>query len=164
MGIDVINLPVEEWMFFITVPYACVFIYECLIAYVHWEWKDRWNTPIVIALVIVLSTIAILFRDRLYTFVTFTSLAAFYIFLLLRKVPQYMGRFFQAYLIHLIPFFVINGVLTSLPVVIYNDGENLGLRLGTIPVEDTMYSMLLLLLNIHIYEYLKQRFSLTSSH
>ena len=34
VGIYLFNLPLEEVLFFITVPYACVFIYECLNAYI----------------------------------------------------------------------------------------------------------------------------------
>ena len=68
-----------------------------------------------------------------------------------------LGRFYAAYLVHLIPFLLVNGVLTALPIVWYNNDQNLSLRIGTIPIEDTMYSMLLLLLNITIYEWLKMK-------
>ena len=30
LGINMIGMPVEEWLFFIVVPYCCVFIYEVL--------------------------------------------------------------------------------------------------------------------------------------
>jgi hypothetical protein len=48
----------------------------------------------------------------------------------------------------------VNGVLTALPVVIYNDLENIHTRLFTIPVEDTLYFMTLFLMNVSLYEYL----------
>ncbi|MGN6477917.1 MAG: lycopene cyclase domain-containing protein, partial [Flavipsychrobacter sp.] len=51
----------------------------------------------------------------------------------------------------------VNGLLTSLPVVIYNDTENLGVRMYTIPVEDTFYGLFLLLGNITIMEWAKHR-------
>lgn len=155
IGVNLINLPLEEWLFFFTVPYACVFIYECLISYISWEWKTIYNQYICALWLVLLWGAGIIFFDRMYTAVTFLSLGTVLGIMLLKGIPAYMGRFFQAYIVHLLPFFLINGILTALPVVIYNDLENMGFRLGTIPVEDTMYSMLLLLLNIHFYEFFK---------
>ena len=57
----------------------------------------------------------------------------------------------------LIPFLIVNGFLTAIPVVLYNDAENLNLRIYTIPFEDIFYGMLLVLMNIVIYEKLKNR-------
>ena len=65
------------------------------------------------------------------------------------------------YFVTLIPFFIVNGLLTGsfIPeeVVYYNDAENLGIRLGTIPIEDTVYGLLMLLMNVTWYEYFKSR-------
>jgi lycopene cyclase domain-containing protein len=54
----------------------------------------------------------------------------------------------------LIPFSIINGILTGSfidqPVVYYNDAENLGIRLGTIPIEDIGYAFSMLLMSLVI--------------
>ncbi len=72
-----------------------------------------------------------------------------------------MSRFYFSYLIILIPFFIVNGILTGSfiegEVVWYNNAENLGIRLGTIPFEDVFYGMLMLLINIAFFEWLKRR-------
>jgi len=74
--------------------------------------------------------------------------------------PRFMGRFYLSYAVILIPFFIINGILTGSwidgEVVWYNNHENLNVRIGTIPVEDIFYGMLLIWLNVAVYEYLKQ--------
>jgi len=56
----------------------------------------------------------------------------------------------------MIPFLIINGVLTAMPVLIYNESEIIGIRIYTIPVEDVFYGMLLYLSVLTIYEGLKQ--------
>jgi lycopene cyclase domain-containing protein len=62
----------------------------------------------------------------------------------------------------LIPFFIVNGVLTGSwidnQVVWYNDAENLGIRMGTIPVEDSIYAYSMILMNLYYFEYLCSRF------
>ena len=156
VGIYIINLPLEEWLFFITVPYACVFIYACLNAYLpdYLSKPSKYITP---TLIVALLILAAANYTRTYTVVTFTFTAIFLGIYMAFFKNRLGGRFWMAYLVHLVPFFIINGFLTSLPVVIYNDAENLGIRVGTVPIEDTIYSMLLLLMNIGIMEWRQQK-------
>lgn len=71
-----------------------------------------------------------------------------------------MGRFYVAFGVILIPFLIVNGILTGSfidePVVWYNNEENLRIRIGTIPVEDVFYGMLMLLIPITISEKLEE--------
>lgn len=157
VGIQLLGLPLEEWLFFLTVPYACMFIYECLNAYITRDILKNVAKPLTWTLIGILLVLAAIHWGRTYTVVTFIWLG---VWLLLNQFwikGTYMGRFFLSYFICLIPFLLVNGVLTALPVVIYNDMENLSFRIGTIPVEDTMYALLLLLMNVNIYEHLKTR-------
>ena len=61
----------------------------------------------------------------------------------------------------LVPFFVVNSVLTGSwseeAIVWYNDKENLGIRWGTIPLEDVGYGLLLMLINLTIYKAQQER-------
>lgn len=156
IGASAWGLPIEEWMFFFAVPFACVFIYECLIAYFPTDHLTKIARPLSFVLAFLLLLIGSLNPGNIYTLVTFYALAAYLLFMASTRAP-FMGRFYAAYLISMVPFLIVNGILTYLPVVMYNDLENLGIRLGSIPVEDTAYSMLLLVMNISIYEWFATR-------
>lgn len=156
MGIYFWQLPLEEWLFFFTIPYSCVFIYESLNFLLKKDPLKPFAKNISIALVVILAIIVLFNTDKLYTSIKFTLTILLLIFVIIKN-QHYLGKFYRAYLVSLIPFFFVNGLLTSIPVVTYNDTENLGIRLGTIPVEDTIYSLLLLLMNICLYEYFKER-------
>jgi len=149
-GIYIGHLPLEEWMFFICIPFSCIFIYECIKAYFP---DVELNTPLITFMLIFLFlAVGIPNYHRIYTFITFIGAALMLLihFLLFKKT--HLTFFYITWIIHLIPLFLVNGILTSTPVVIYNDDENLGVRLTTIPLEDSFYSMFLLLINISVYE------------
>jgi len=156
-GIYIINLPIEEWLFFITVPYACIFIYEVMNYFIRKDLIGTKSINISKILGLILVFLAVVNFEKSYTFVMFLSQGLFLLIIAFYVKPIWLGRFYLAYLVTLVPFLLVNGLLTSLPVVIYNDAENLGIRIYTIPIEDTMYSMMLLLMNTTIYEFIRNR-------
>ena len=159
-NIKLINLPIEEVLFFFLVPYCCTFIYECLLCYFPNIPNGNTSDRILMGLGL-LSFIAGLFLyNKYYSGYTFTLLGLFIgaLFLFRSYIGSFKtGHFLVAYAVILIPFLVVNGFLTAIPVVLYNDAENLGIRIYTIPFEDTFYGMLLVLMNIAIYEKLRNR-------
>jgi lycopene cyclase domain-containing protein len=157
LGFDIGNMPFEEYMFFICIPYACVFTHEALKHYIPATWFDNKGQLITLPLSLICIFTALTHFDNLYTLVTFLSLGVLLFVIHFKLKPPFIGRFFFTYLVTVIPFILVNGFLTAMPVLIYNDNENLGIRVGTIPLDDFFYWMLLFLGNITIYEYLKNR-------
>ncbi len=155
------GLPIEEWLFFLVVPYSCTFIYEVMRYFVRRDVLGRVARPLAIALIVVLTAVGGIHIDRIYTAITFlctAALLAVHVFVL--RSP-YLGRFLLAYAVNLVPFMLVNGILTGTlldePVVWYNDAENLGIRVGPIPLEDSMYLLFFLLLTVTFYERPLQR-------
>lgn len=156
-GIFLSVLPVEEWMFFITVPFACLFIYEVL-RYFFTDFAQRVpHRTISVALLPVLLLGLALNFGRIYTTVSFTFAIVLLCLQLFVIKGTYMGRFYLTYLVSLVPFLLVNGVLTALPVVSYNPDHIIGIRIYTIPIEDAVYNLSLLLMVVSIYEYLIQK-------
>lgn len=156
-GVYLMNLPIEEVLFFICIPYACTYTYYVFSKYVQLE-APTIGRGVSYALVVVLLVLAVVNYSKLYTSITFLLLCLFLV-VLLRQRAAYLSKFYVVYLIILLPFFISNGLLTgswlAAPIVWYNDNHNLGIRLLTIPVEDTMYAVLMLLMNVAGYERLK---------
>lgn len=159
-GIKLGSLPVEEVLFFFVVPYCCLFIYECIRCYFPALKDHALSERIFIFLGAGLLVFGLLNHARHYTFYTFIFNAIFILlFFLLRKYFRHfhLTAFLIAYLIILVPFLLVNGFLTAIPVVLYNDAENLGLRIYTIPFEDVFYGMLLVMMNVAGFEWLRRR-------
>ena len=160
-GYTLFNLPVEEVLFFFVVPYSCVFIYECIVCYFPLI-QNTVNADIVLKLLAALLLITgAFFYYKYYTASTFILLPVF--IACYYKFKKYFSEFkpavfLVAYSVILIPFLLVNGFLTAIPVVIYNDAENLGIRIYTIPFEDVFYGMLLVFMNVIIYEKLRSKY------
>jgi lycopene cyclase domain-containing protein len=159
-GLYFFNLPIEEILFFVCIPYACVFTYHTLKRLLHVQKYNKYALIFSWALIAFLVLTAVLHLSELYTEVTFILLATFLAWLAVKRV-SFLMNFYLAFACILLPFFISNGILTGSfliePVVIYNPAENLGIRIGTIPVEDIFYGMLLVLMNITLFEYFARK-------
>lgn len=156
----VLQLPIEEWMFFLSAPFACIFIYECLRYYFPKDNFAEIDKPLSIGLAIFFVIVGILTWGRLYT--SFTCLAAGILIVTnLYTVPNiYRTFFYKAQLVSFIPFILINGVLTGSitksPIVLYNSSEILDIRFFTIPVEDFAYCFVMLFAVAIVYEFFQK--------
>ena len=157
LGIKLFKLPLEEILFFITVPFACIFIYECLSSYFKINISKVWSRNVSIILLAFCILMLFLFNQQLYSLINFSTLAVILIYTLFKSTSLDMGKFYLAYLVSLIPFYIVNGILTAIPIVMYNNAENMNFRVGTIPFEDHFYSMSLILLNLLFFEYFRSR-------
>ena len=162
LGFEIFSLPLEEWLFFICIPFACVFTHYALLLYFpNLKLNKVATKAISISLVLILFILALANYDKWYSLVNF-SLAIPLTWLVYKYNPQLLQHFFLTFLVMLIPFFIVNGVLTGSwidnQVVWYNNAENLGIRMGTIPVEDSIYAYSMILMNLYFFEYLCSRF------
>jgi lycopene cyclase domain-containing protein len=161
-GVYLFNLPIEEVLFFVSIPYSCVFIYEVLKIYLKRDVIGcvKPMNAIVIVLSLLLCTI---YYDRTYTVVNGGICFCLVVFSALIYRFKDLGRFYLAYFISLIPFLICNGILTALPIVTYNNEENMGIRLYTIPVEDLFYCLSMLLGTIILMDYFKNKSKIEKS-
>ena len=160
LNFEFFQMPIEEWMFFFCIPYASVFIHYSL---EYFKPKllipEKFTRRITLFFILFFIPVIIMNTDRLYTSVNYSFLVAI-LLLGFFSGTQYLRRFYISFLIILIPFFIVNGVLTGTgieePVVWYNNAENLGIRLLTIPIEDIGYAFTMIYGNVFLIEKFKK--------
>jgi len=154
-GIYLLHLPIEEWLFFICIPYACVFTHLSILEInPNLSLSDKVTKRITILLFSLFVLVLVFNIDKAYTAVDMIF-AIISLALVTKFKPKLLNSFYLTFLFMLIPFFIVNGILTGTGIegniVWYNDAENLGIRLGTIPIEDSAYAFSMILLNLWLF-------------
>lgn len=157
IGINILGLPIEEILFFFTVPYSCIFIYETVCFYIK-ETKLNLNGKLFLIPAILIIILGTIFYDQNYTFTVSIFVGAFFIGAILFNESLLGSRnFWITILISFLPFLIVNYFLTSIPVVTYNDNAFSGKRFITIPYEDFLYSFSMISLWILFYVLAKEK-------
>lgn len=160
MGIHLLNLPVEEVLFFITVPYSCLFIYEAVLYYAK-SGPVRIQRSFFLLIGGTLIGLGLLFFHQGYTLKALLSAGLFFICATVKNLGLIENRRYWLWLVFCyIPFLVFNFVLTALPVVQYNQRAIWGGRFVTIPFEDFFYNFSMLSFYLLFYVFFKERMRL----
>ena len=166
IGIKLFGLPIEEILFFVVVPFACIFIYENIVFFLK-DKKITFNKWFYIANAGVFTVVGILFRNQDYTILSMFSCALLFIVAPIMLPDMLKSMNYWLYIIlSFVPFIIFNYFLTSLIVVWYNpnaiwggDGSWNG-RFFTIPFEDFFYNFAMLSFYLMVYLYFKKKWVL----
>ncbi|HEX2974642.1 MAG TPA: lycopene cyclase domain-containing protein [Bacteroidales bacterium] len=153
------GLPLEEILFFIIIPYCSMFIHYVFITYLPGAGlKSMHTTIIAIILIIMLLIMSSVFSRMIYTRFYSLLTAAVIIFTIVFN-SHLLSRYFITFLIILVPFIIVNGILTGSlikgTVFWYDESEISGIRLLTIPVEDFLFGFSLILSNLLLAEFIR---------
>ena len=167
VGLSLFGLPLEEWMFFVAIPYSCVFTYFVIRSNRKAVFSSKAKT-IVLAFAGLSLGLCLYNLSHWYT-ASATGLCGILCLVLLRKNPVWLADFLLAFGVLLLPFVLTNGILTGVEfwqsapihmspetitnhIVWYANEHNLGIRFFTIPVEDFFYAFLLIGMNVFLFE------------
>lgn len=173
-GIYIAGLPLEEWLFFVCIPYACVFTYHCFGLLVRNIPFDRFFKLLAWCTAFASIAVAVIFHDRWYTFSAHLFCGLLLLVHLTVLKSAYIQRFFFMFIVVFPAFLTSNGILTGVDfwnysflntnpeavtekIVWYDNSHNLGVRLFSMPVDDIAYGLTMLLLVTGVYESLLRR-------
>lgn len=148
IGISIFHLPIEEILFFITVPYAFLFILACIEAYFPAINKQSsiQSKSILLGCIALLSIVLSFKFNGWYSLSVYIGVPIIASMLILSKSFKLIP-FIISFAILLLPFFIVNGILTGgyteAPIVWYDDLNFSNIRFGSIPMEDLFYNFIL---------------------
>lgn len=147
----IFGLPIEEILFFLTVPIAMVYVWLVIIKYIPNKKTNKYIARLAVGTIGLASLIFAVDNWQLgYTrsagVVSFiVSLA-----LMFNKII-YTSRFWIFQVIHAVLFLMFNTFLTALPVISYGVNSITGFRVGSIPIEDFLFSYILVSASIMVF-------------
>lgn len=153
LGPQAFGLPIEELLFFLAVPLACLYAWEVLLR----GWRARPRTGLhhgyVVSWSLVLPAVVLWSVGLEYTALALGSWAAVTVLdhalgTRMLEAPRYWG--FIAFVAT--ATLVFNGYLTARPVVHYDPAYQLDLRIFTIPVEDFLFGFSLMTAVTVVYQ------------
>ena len=156
IGKNILGLPFEEWLFLLVISLFAFSVY--ILVTVRFERFEKPNLFYVVSILLLMGFAyeAWFERQKLVPFFVFFLLSIYFGYTLFRnRFKPHLTKFYISYFIVVIPFFLIKIVLNTLPVILYNNDFTLGIRLVGVPVEQFANLFLLMLINITIFEYLR---------
>lgn len=153
LGSRLLGIPLEEILFFIVVPYSCLFIYEVLNVFIKDHQFPIPQSAFAIAGLVCLG-LSLLNYTRPYTR-TVLAVCFLVLYMYLAIMPNVLRskKFWLFIAITYFPFLIYNSILTALPVVTYNPKAIWGVRIGTIPIEDFLHSFSMISFYFLVYHY-----------
>lgn len=159
LPVRIIDLPVEEIMFFFVVPFAILFVYEYVKLYVPARnFSINRIRSFELLLFIIIFILAIFFLKYQYLTLALISVLVFLLIDLISGSFLFSDRNYWIYMgFGVVSFVIVNYLLTSIPVVEYYTNTILTTnywngRITTIPIEDFIYNFSLLSFYLFFYK------------
>ena len=151
-----LGLPMGEWLFFITVPFGCLLVWETL---PDAKLSTRLRVLRYVRAVLYVALpigVWIFSTGKQYTGLVFCCFGIVGVADTFLRTDLFLqSKTYSYFAIVSGLILVFNGYLTARPVVLYGETYQMGYRILTIPVEDFGYGFTLMLFNAMLYEKLR---------
>jgi len=157
LNIRLAHLPIEEWLFFLTVPAACLFTWEMILKRSDNSFTEFGKIVRYLAYVLPVIGVWLFLSGKEYTGLVFFFIAlAVFVDMYFKTDLVFQKRFYLYLALITLFIMIFNGYLTWRPIVLYGESYQLGFRIFTIPIEDFGYGFSLLFLCTVVYERIRR--------
>ncbi|MEJ5993272.1 lycopene cyclase domain-containing protein [Pedobacter sp. Du54] len=157
LGITYRQLPLEMYLFYFTSSFAGLGIYNYLNAKFPKNDLQKYSLSLSHLLLGIMVAILFFAYTKWYTATTFVLLFLLMLYIEYKNQLRFMYRFYRAFIVCLIPFYISYGILCNVPIISYNAAETIDVNFLNIPFENYFYMMGMLLLGVYFMEVFKSR-------
>lgn len=151
------SVPIEQYLFLFAFSFAGLGVYNYLNIKFPNNHLQKFSLSVSNLMLGVCVAFIFFAYAKWYTVVTFSVLFVLLLYIEYLNKLRFMYRFYRAYVVCLIPFYICYGVLCYLPTLTYDTAETIKLKLGDIPLENHFYMMGMLLLTVYVFEFFKHK-------
>lgn len=158
LSLRILGLPLGEWLFFVTIPFSCIFVWEVLRAYFSNRVIHSLRILYLLPFILIPAGVAVFYSGREYTGIVVSVFGIVLLFDYILKTRIVLNSR-TVFLIGIVSIFILifNGYLTARPVVLYDPSYQLDFRITTVPVEDFLYGYAHVLLALVVFERLRKK-------
>lgn len=158
LDVRILRLPIGEWLFFFTVPFACLFIWEIITTFRPRRDIKMFDNLRLLWLLVIPVGVWLFFIGLEYTGLVLVALSIISLLDKFLKTNIIMDARYYVMLGILIGLMLVfNGYLTARPLVLYDPSYQLNFRIITIPLEDFLFGISHILLTLIFYTKIKER-------
>lgn len=156
LGVYIGSLPIEEMLFFLTVPFACLHLWVNLKRIKIRSLSIIATYSLVLLLWLIVLVLLVIYHELVYTRYVLLALASLPIIDLFLKTRLLSSPVFILFISGGVNIMTLlfNGYLTARPIAMYNPSMKSNIQIASIPIEDFVYGMCLIFLVICVYEYI----------
>ena len=156
-GISYREVPLDIYLFIFAFSFAGLGIYN----YLNYKFPKNHlqKYSLTVSHLLMGVCIAMLFfaYEKWYTAITFASLLLLLIGVEYINTYRFMYKFYRAFVVLLIPFFGCYWMICNLPIIQFEQKENVNFDLAKIPFESYFFTLAMFLFSVYLLEVFKNR-------
>ena len=157
LGLSYRQLPLEMYLFYFTFSFACLGIYTYLNAKFPKNDLQKYSLSLSNLLLGIMVAMFFFAYSKWYTVIIFAILFLLLLYIEYKNQLRFMYKFYRAFVVCLLPFYLSFGILCNVPILTYKAEETIDVNLINIPFENHFYMMGMLLLGVYFMEVFKSR-------
>lgn len=160
-GISYFDIPIEEYLILFTTSFFFSFIYEEIKSHFFKFRPVQFSYYFSLTFTLLAIILALVYHDKWYTFAALMIAGVLNWIIYFGYTPKWYPYFIIAFLVALIPFLFVEGLLlgmiTENSLTWYNPNEIIGFKILSVPIEEFFFFFLMNFSVIVIHEFLKKR-------